>query len=469
MLLNRLFSSESKAFLRQLWHLAVPVSVQAMMFSILGLVDIIMVGHLGETAVAAVGLGNRIFFFNLILTAALGSGMTILSAQFIGAGDVGGLRRTLCQALFSAVLINIPFILSYLLVPEWLIGLASDDASLMDLAVTYLVITGPSILCTAIVVPLETALRTSGDTRTPTWIGFYAIIANVFLNYVLIFGALGFPAMGVAGSAWGTTLSRLFQMILLISFIARRSTHLIPQKEDLLRSIRKLEVQRYIRVTWPVLLQDGVWVFGVVVYNLIYARMGVDELAVISAVSSIESILMSLFIGFGIGCSIIIGQDLGGNRFQQAWNHGLMVLFIAPMIAMVVGLVMIFFRMDIIGMFGQFNEHTQAMADRVMIVSGMVLFCRVINFTSFIGLLRSGGDARFTAILNIIGLWGVGLPLVWLGVFMFNLPLYLVFLCSVSEEVFKMIFAVHRIASKRWLRNLVADPEKKTKEKELVA
>ncbi|MET4694790.1 MATE family efflux transporter [Endozoicomonas lisbonensis] len=449
--------AENKAFFRKLWSLAIPVSIQAMMFSLLGLIDIMMVGRLGEASVAAVGLGNRIFFFNLVLTAALGSGMTVLASQFIGAGDKGGLRRTLVQAVFTSLAVSLPFIAIYMLFTQQILGLASQDPELLELASSYLLITAPSIICTAIVVPLESALRAANDARTPTRIGFIAILVNIALNYILIFGELGFPALGVAGSAWGTTLSRLFQTLLLVSYIYSKRTFLLPSLDDIRQALKRAELRRYYQISVPIILQDGLWAFGTILYNLIYASMGVNELAVMSAVSSIEAILMSLFIGFGVGCSIIISQDLGASRFQSAWRQGWLVLILAPIAALCIGLLMVVFRHDIVSLFGDFNQTTMLIASQVMIASGLALMLRVINFTGIIGLLRSGGDVKATIYINVAGMWGVGLPLAYCAANWWGWPLYLVFICSLGEEITKSILVLARIVSRRWLNNLVQE------------
>ena len=449
--------AENKAFFRKLWNLAIPVSIQAMMFSLLGLIDIVMVGRLGEAAVAAVGLGNRIFFFNLVLTASLGSGMTVLASQFIGAGDKAGLRRTLGQAVFTSLAVSLPFIAIYMLFPKQILGLASQDPKLLELASSYLLITAPSIICTAIVVPLESALRAANDAKTPTCIGFITILVNVALNYVLIFGELGFPALGVAGSAWGTTLSRLFQTLLLVGYIYFKRTFLLPSLDDIRQALQRSELRRYYQISLPIIFQDGLWAFGTVLYNLIYAGMGVNELAVMSAVSSIEAILMSLFIGFGVGCSIIISQDLGASQFQRAWRQGWLVLTLAPMAALSIGLLMVLFRHDIVSLFGDFNQTTMLIASQVMIASGLALMLRVINFTGTIGLLRSGGDVKATIYIKMTGMWGVGLPLAYFAANEWGWPLYLVFICSLGEELTKSILVIGRIISKRWLNNLVRE------------
>lgn len=449
----------NKTFLRKLWNLAIPVSIQVMMFSLLGLIDIMMVGRLGETAVAAVGLGNRLFFFNLILISALGSGMTVLASQFIGAGDKGGLRRTLSQAILTSLAVSLPFIAVYMLFPQQILGLASDDPQLLELATSYLLITAPSIICTAIVVPLESALRAANDARTPTRIGFYAIVVNVILNYLLIFGAMGFPELGVAGSAWGTTLSRVFQAIVLVFYIRHKRVFLLPSLAEIRAALQRSELTRYYQISLPIIFQDGLWAFGTILYNLIYASMGVNELAIMSAISSVEAILMSLFIGFGVGCSIIISQELGASRFDKAWRQGWLVLMVAPVTALCIGLLMILFRHPIVSLFGNFNDTTVMMAAQIMIASGLALMLRVINFTGIIGLLRSGGDVKATVYINGIGMWAVGLPLAWMAVNWWHWPLLLVFICSLGEEMTKSVLVLWRVVSRSWLKNLVQDPQ----------
>ncbi|KEQ16254.1 MATE family efflux transporter [Endozoicomonas numazuensis] len=450
-------ASADREFFSKLWRLALPVSLQSMMFSLLGLIDILMVGQLGETAVAAVGLGNRIFFFNLILTASLGSGMSILASQFIGSGDTAGLRRTLVQSLLTSVLISLPFVAFYILLPDVVIGLSTHDPELTRLAVEYLLITAPSIICTAIVVPLEAAMRASGDARTPTRVGFYAILLNVFLNYVLIFGHFGFPELGVAGSAWGTTLSRFFQTALLLWYINQFRSHLIPKKKDVEWGMKKKDLGRYFKVSVPIVLQDGSWALGLIIYSIIYASMGVNELAIMSAISSIEAILISLFIGFGVGGSIILGQELGAQRFDKAWRQGWMMLLMSPFIALFIGALLIVFRTDVVSLFGKFQGSTMTLAEQAMIVASLGLCIRVINLMGIIGLLRSGGDVKATAIINIAAMWGIGIPMAWLAV-QWGFPLYMVFIFSLFEELSKAMMVLFRVFSRRWLKNLVSEP-----------
>ena len=326
-----------------------------MMFSLLGLIDIFMVSHLGETEVAAVGMGNRVFFFNLMLTVALGSGMSILSAQYIGAHNVEGIRRTLVQAIIAALTLTLPFVAGYMWVPETVMATISSDEKLITLGVEYLLITAPSFICTAIVVPLEAMLRANSDAKTPTRIGMIAIVLNIIFNYILIYGKFGFPEMGVAGSAWGTTLSRLIQTLIIIYFVVKLRPHLKPTKTDVTACKEPRIWGKYIGICTPMLIQDSLWSLGLIFYNLMFAHMGVVELAVMSTISSVEAVLISMFIGFAIATSIILGKELGANHFDAAWQQGKQFMIAAPLFALMIGVITYLFSHQIVMLFDKFR------------------------------------------------------------------------------------------------------------------
>lgn len=452
---NTLPSEES--FFRKLWELAVPISLQSMMFSLLGLIDLMMVSHLGEIAVAAVGFGNRIFFFNMILIASLSGALSILAAQYIGAGQFEGVRRSLAQTLIAATGITFVLVVFYMLFPSSVVSLAGNDSELLSLSRAYLLITAPSFICTAVVIPLETLLRANNDAKSPTRIGLMTILLNILLNYVFIFGAFGIPGMGVAGSALGTVVSRFFQMVVLVYFIQSTHRALLPTPLDIARAKLKKHWKKFFSISIPMIFQDGLWSFGVVLYNIIYASLGVNELAVMSAISSVEAILISLFIGFAIAASIMLGKDLGANQFNKAWKESWHFMLTAPVAALVIALTLFIFRDQVVSVFSQFNTETLGMASQIIIIAGFALCIRVINLTGIVGVLRSGGDVKATAYINITGMWLVGLPLAWVSANVWHWPLYLVFMCALMEEVAKAILVIYRILSRRWLNNLV-DP-----------
>ena len=451
--------TSKRDFFSKLWKLALPISLQSMMFTVLGLIDIMMVSHLGETAVAAVGYGTRIFFFNMIVVVAFSSAMSILVAQYIGAGQFNGIRRSLVHSIVAAVGITLPFVIIYCLFTDTVVSWVGDTSELLDSATSYLLITAPSFICTAIVIPLEALLRSTIDPKAPTRIGFLTILVNVALNYIFIFGALGFPALGVIGSALGTLLARIFQTLLIIYYVHKVHPKLLPSLSDINEAFSIKRWIKYLDISLPMLFQDGLWAFGIILYSLIYANMGVNELAVMTTISSVEGIMISLFIGFAIAASIILGNELGANQFEQAWRESWYFMITAPLIALSIGLIIFMLDEQALKLFGQFDEASLSMAHQGLLIAAFALSIRVINLTGIVGILRSGGDVKATAFINIVGMWMVGLPLTWFAANIWQWSLPMVFMCALMEEVAKAILVLARIASKHWLKNLVVSSD----------
>ncbi len=452
---NKIITFQNKTFQKKLWTIALPITLQSLLYSFLGLVDILMVSQLGEAEIAAVGLGNKVFFFNLLMMVGVSHAGGVLAAQYYGAKELSGLRRSLITSLLISLLVTLPFVVFYVLSPNTVTELASNDVELLNYADQYLKITAYSFLFIAVVLPLETALRSAGDTKTAMNISFLVLPLNAFFNYLLIFGHWGIPAMGVEGSAWGTFLARAIQMILLTLFIAKWRTFVIASIEEIKAALSILDIRRYLKLAIPMVLHDSGWALGVFVYTLIFAMIGVQELAVISMVSTIEQTVFALFIGVAIASGTMIGHELGAKAFDRAWQQAWTFILFVPVLAFIFVPLIIYFREPVLSFFPTLSESATTSASQVLLVLACALFIRVINFIGIIGVLRSGGDINYSTFMDIFCMWCVGIPLTFIAVKYYNFTLVEAYIIALSEELIKVLMVLHRVHKKHWLKNVL--------------
>lgn len=452
---NKILTFREKSFQKKLWDLALPITLQSLLYSFLGLLDILMVSQLGETEIAAVGLGNKIFFFNLLMMIGVSHAGGVLAAQYYGANNLSGLRRSLVTSLLFSLIVTIPFILFYTLSPSSVTGLASDDPRLITLANDYLVITAYSFIFSAVVLPLEMALRSAGDTKTALYISVLVLPLNAFFNYLFIFGHFGFPVMGVEGSAWGTFLARAIQMLLIVIFIAKRRTFLIATLDEIKTAFSLLDIRRYMKLAIPMMLHDSAWALGVFTYTLIFAMIGIQELAVMSMVSTIEQTIFALFIGVAIASGTMIGHELGAKAFDRAWQQAWTFILFVPILAFFFIPIIIYFREPVLAFFPTLSASATSSASQVLLVLALVLFIRVINFIGVIGVLRSGGDVNYSTFVDIFCMWCVGIPLTFIAVKYYQFTLVEAYIVTLSEELIKVLLVLHRVHKKHWLKNVL--------------
>tara|TARA_R110001583_G_scaffold10601_5_gene48655 strand:+ start:10767 stop:12137 length:1371 start_codon:yes stop_codon:yes gene_type:complete len=452
---NKILTFQDQSFQKKLWTLALPITLQSLLYSFLGLVDILMVSQLGESEIAAVGLGNKVFFFNLLMMVGVSHAGGVLAAQYYGAKELSGLRRSLVTSLLISFLLTLPFVTFYVLSPSTITGLASEDLELLSFANQYLQITAYSFMFIAIVLPLETALRSAGDTKTAMNISFLVLPINALFNYILIFGHWGMPAMGVEGSAWGTFLARAIQMLLLTLFIAKRRPFIVAGIEEIKTALSFIDIRRYLKLAIPMVLHDSGWALGVFVYTLIFAMIGVQELAVMSMVSTIEQTIFALFIGVAIASGTMIGHELGAKAFDRAWQQAWTFILFVPILAFIFVPLIIYFREPVLSLFPTLSDSASASASQVLLVLACALFIRVINFIGIIGVLRSGGDINYSTFMDIFCMWCIGIPLTFVAVTYYNFTLVEAYIVTLSEELIKVILVLHRVHKKHWLRNVL--------------
>ncbi|WP_047044647.1 MATE family efflux transporter [Vibrio mexicanus] len=448
---------------RSFWHklisIGLPVSMQSMLFSLLGVVDIFMVSQLGESATAAVGVGNRIFFFNLILVVGVSGAVGILGSQYFGSKNLDGLKRTLVQSWAIALVFTVPFSLLYVVEPEYIVSLIANDPAYITLATEYLYVTGFTLVCTALVVPLETALRSVGEAKLPTYVSILAIVVNLILNALLIFGLFGFPELGVLGAAIGTSISRLIQTIVLFAIVAKRYRYLIPKREHYLQAWQKSERNRFWKVATPMIIHDSAWASGLLIYNYIVGQLGVSELAIISLLAPIESVLISAFLGFAVAASVILGNEIGAKNYHRVHQTSWWYVVISCAIAFMVAVLCLVLEPLIYKAISLSPISDVNLAVNVCLVMAFGMVLRVFNMVGIGGVLKSGGDIKYSIFIDIFCQWGIGIPLAYYTALILAWPLDWVMMIILIEEIVKIGLTSQRIHSKKWINNLVEDQQ----------
>ncbi len=442
-----------KAFSRTLVQLAVPIALQQLIIAALGLVTVAMIGQLGDTAIAAVGLANQIFFLFQLLLYGIGSGSAIFIAQFWGKRDVRNVRRILGTSLGMSLVGAILFTLIALVWPAQALGIYTTDPAVIALGSQFLQIAGLYYLPLAITTIYSVALRSTGNVRVPVSVSVLALTLGAALNYGLIFGEFGLPALGVPGSAIGTTIARFVEcgLLLILTYTAEDAAA-AARLSDMLACDRAF-LGHVLRTSVPVVMNEILWSVGTTAYSVVYARISTEAIAAVSIAGTIESMAFVPFQGLAIAAAIMIGHRIGADEEHKAFGYAktFMLLTIAGG-AVVGGLV--FVTADLVLSFYKIAPASQLIARDVLSIIGAVLWVKVSNIMLIVGVLRAGGDIRFSATIDVGTLWLIGLPAAVLGAFVFGLDAHLVYLLAMSDEVCKFCAGLIRMISKQWINNI---------------
>jgi len=449
--------NNNSSIFKQSLKLAWPISLQSILVTMLGMSDIMMVGHLGDTAVASVGLGNRIQFVVLIILSGLATGVGVLSAQYFGAGKSSHINPVIIKVLAIGVGVLLPVVLLTFAFGDLIVGLGTTDPVIINTGKAYLWVTMPSLVFVIVIMVFENALRGLGQVKFSMGLGMIAIVSNIILNYWLINGGLGIDALGVAGAAWATFIARGIHAFLIVFWLAKRKHVVFPSSIFDKEFFNQAQWIQLIKLVWPLMVGVGVWSLGTFVYQLIYGRMGTQELAVMSLMAPMEGVLISFFLGFASACSIMVGQRLGQDAFSSAWLIARGFAISAPIVTFFLGLLMLSLESLVFMPYDNLDQDTLAVAHNIFLLITFGTCIKVFNMTASMGILRAGGDNKHCLLIDFSGMWVIGIPLTFAAAFYFDLPIYWVVLITYSEEIVKSVLFVYRLRAKHWLRNLATE------------
>jgi putative MATE family efflux protein len=454
-----------RQILKRAMILAVPIMIQNGITNAVGLVDHIMVGSLGTEAMTAVSIvGQLLFVYTLAVFGGL-SGPGIFTAQFYGRGDTEGIRSSARMKALIAITVTVAGIAVLLLGEDILLNLymrGGDGGLDVDLTLhnagDYLHIMLLGLPALAVTMVYSSTLRETGDTVKPMVAGIVSVSADVLFNYLLIYGSLGFPQMGVRGAAVATVIARYLEAsVLVIWTYARRDRH--PFIVGLWRTLRipRALVRRMLVKTIPILCNEFLWAAGLAALTQTYSLRGLDVVAGVNISNVLCNLLNVVFVALGCSVGILVGQALGAGEFDRAKKESATLTWFTAVISAITGAVLIAFS-GVFPLLYDTTEAVRAYATGFIIISAIFFPVQgVLNALYFT--LRSGGKTLITFAFDSVFSWSVTLPLALILCKLTDLPIFAVYVAVQAADILKIIIGAVMIRKGVWINNLASEFE----------
>ena len=450
-----------KAFYQKVLTITVPILIQNVITNFVSLIDNIMVGRLGTEPMSGVAIVNQLLFiFNLCIFGAI-SGAGIFTAQYHGKGDQEGIRHTFRIKIIVSVAVTVLFSLAFIFFGPQLISLfLHEGQESLDLTATlthgsdyfYIMLIG--LLPFAISQCYAGTLKETGETMLPMKAGITAVFVNLCLNYVLIYGKLGMPAMGVSGAAIATVISRIVECLIVIiwthkhksvcRFIVGAYRSLYVPK-DLVISVAKKGL--------PLMANEVLWSVGMTTLSQCYSVRGLEAISATNISSTVTHLFFCAMFAFGNAISIIVGHLLGSGDLKRAKDEDTKLIFCCIVVCIGVGIIMSVCAPFIPNLYNT-TDFVKELASKFLIVSAIMLpFNAFANSTYFT--LRSGGLTGVTFIFDSGYIWVISVPVAFILSRFTGMPIFSLYIVISVLDVLKCFVGAYLLKQGKWLRSLV--------------
>ncbi len=445
---------DNKEFYGKLVHLALPITLQSLMLAAVAACDALMLGQVTQHEMTAVSLATQVQFVqNMFVMSATAAG-SILGAQYWGKGDPLTLRKIFNIMLRWCGVISLVFFLGCEICPELLMRAFSHDEAIIGIGSAYLRIAGWSYLMTGVSQCYLTVMKVTDHVKPSALISSAAVVVNIILNAVLIFGIPGIPAMNARGAALATTLARAAELVLCL-VVSAGETY---QRPDFRRFFARLEQLSadFRRQCLPLLGGGLLWGVGFTAYTAIMGHMGTDAAAANGVAAVVRDLICCVCNGVGSAAGIMVGNELGAGLLEKGKAYGIKLKNVSFVIgfasmAVVLALTPLITRLVIL------TEEADSYLTGMMVIMAVYMIGRCVNTVTINGVLDGGGDTVFDMYSLVVCMWGIALPLALLGAFVFNWPVLAVYACTCLDEVGKIPWVMYRLRKYKWVRNLTRE------------
>ena len=455
MAFNREILLPGREFTKQVVSLVLPVFLQNLITFVLGMMDVILLQGKGDVAVASVSLANQAYFCINLLIFGISSGSSVLISQFRGGKDLPSMRKVVIIALSTAAVLLVPLVLFFTFCPVTVLKIMTSESELITAGTSYVRIVSPSFICSGVSYIFASLLRCNDKPRLPLISSVTAIALNTTLNYIFIYGKLGFPEMGIDGAAIATVISRVVEMVLILSFVYLGKDPVIKVSANDCHGLSRSHIKKFFVISLPIIFNEFAWGLCNTAYSAIYGRLGTVTVAAMSVANVIYQAFATLPNSIGYTTAIILGHLLGAEKFQEAKTRAHTLSVYSILLGAVMGVVMVIFSPFFTGtMFGALSVEATSMAMSFIMVFASYLPVQTYLFTMIAGILRSGGDTTFGAILDISPMLFIGIPLgIIFGVVLKFNPVLVVALMY-TDGIVKAIAGFFRVKTYKWVRKI---------------
>lgn len=443
---------KSREFYKKLFSLVVPIAMQNLMSAIVSASDALMLGMQGQTALSAVSLATQVQFVLNLFFAALTIGATVLAAQYWGKEDIKSVEQVLAISLRGSFLISALFFLAAAFFPEFLMRIFTNEAELIAPGTSYLQIVSGSYLCLGVSQVTLCIMKNSGRTLRSTIYGSSAVVINLILNAVFIFGLCGFPVMGIQGAALATLLARIVELILVL--FENRRKEVVRIRLQYLKNPSPVLKKDYTYYTSPILANELVWGCGFTMFSVIMGHLGSDAVAANSIANIVKNMVACFCLGIGAGSGIIVGNELGGGNLEKAKEYGRKLCRIALVAGALSGMVLLAFSPLIFLFASNLSMQAKEYLKAMLYICSYYLIGKSINSTVVAGIFCAGGDTKFGLCCDVVTMWMIIIPVGAIAAFVLELPVLWVYFWLNLDEFLKLPAVYLHYKKYKWVKNL---------------
>lgn len=442
---------DRKEFYSNLTRLALPIALQSLMLASVAAGDALMLGKVAQNEMTAVSLATQIQFVqNMFIMAVTGAG-AILGAQYWGKGDRHTLEDIFNIMLRFSGIVSLIFFLGCELVPGLLMHIFTHDEALIVIGSSYLRIAGWSYLFTGVSQCYLTIMKVSDHVKPGALISSCAVLLNICLNAVFIFGLFGVPGMQARGAALATTISRIIELALCIA-VSKKESYICPAFDRFMRVPGQLKSD-FIRQCLPLMGGSLCWGVGFTSYTAIMGHVGTDAAAANSVAAVVRDLICCMCNGIGSAAGIIVGNELGAGRLDMGRAYGIKLKNLSYVIgfistALVLAVTPLVVRMVIL------TDQARGYLTGMMVIMSVYMIGRCVNTVTINGVLDGGGDTLFDMYSLIVCMWLIAIPLALIGAFVLHLSPLAVYACTCLDEVGKIPWVMIRFRKYKWVQDL---------------